>query len=190
MTFEKLPPDVIATAYSETAKYRHLTAKYCYMADDIPGCGVDVASQGDRVVPWAVSLDLPIEEYNPYNSSQPPKGPIHIRGHAEHLPFESDSLNFVYSSHLMEDFLDWEPVMREWQRVLIKGGNLIILIPEKVGWEAAMTAGQMANPFHRHEGTLGEMSAMAVKIGMEVIEERMTNQFPGDYTIMGVFRKL
>ncbi len=60
LKFPKLPEDQIANARSETAKYRHLTAEYCFQ-NDMPAVGVDIASQGDPVVPWAIQLDLPIE---------------------------------------------------------------------------------------------------------------------------------
>src|SRR5437867_3001774 len=41
---------------SETAKHRHLTIRYCQ------GCGLDLGSGGDPIVPWAISVDLPAEE--------------------------------------------------------------------------------------------------------------------------------
>ena len=90
---------------SETGKYRHLTSPHCLLADGSPGCGVDIASQGSVVVPWAISFDLPQDEFDYYNDHHAPKGPIHLRGHADKLPFESGSLDFVYASHILEDFL-------------------------------------------------------------------------------------
>jgi len=190
MPYRKLTAKQFKEAPSETAKYRNLTAKYCYADKDMPGCGVDIASQGDVVVPWAISFDLPVEEFNFYCSNHPAKGPIHLRGHADKLPFENETLNFVYSSHLLEDYLDWEPVIREWLRVLRPNGYLIILIPDKELWGAAIKAGQSPNCSHRHEGRVGELSELATKLGLEIIEDRLTDQHPGDYSILGVFRKI
>ncbi len=189
MTFKKPSPEELAIASSETAKYRHLTAQYCQQNGQ-PVCGVDIASQGDPVVPWAVQLDLPVEEFNIYCSNEPAKGPIHLRGHAEKLPFENESLDFVYSSHLLEDYEDWIPVLSEWVRVLRPNGYLIILIPDKTLWAKALEKGQTPNCAHKHEGEAGELTGYAEKFGLEVIEDRLTEQFPGDYTIMGVFRKI
>lgn len=168
---------------SETAKYRKLTVPFCN------GCGIDIASQGDPVVPWAWQLDLPSEEFAFYNSNNPPRGAIQLRGHGEELPVESDSLDFVYSSHLLEDYPDWEPVLIEWVRVLKPGGHLVVLIPDRELWVAACAAGQTPNDFHRHEGRVGELSTYADRLGLEVIEDRLTALFPGDYTILFVARK-
>lgn len=182
MNDETITIDPAACA-SETAKYRHLTAKYC------KGCGVDIASQGDAVVPWAISFDLPVDEFNVYCSNQPPKGPIHLRGHADKLPFETGSLDFVYSSHLLEDYEKWDEVLFEWARVIKPGGHLIILVPDKELWAQALGKGQTPNCSHKHESHAGELTPYGEWLGFEVLEDRLTQQFPGDYTVMFVGRK-
>lgn len=182
-------PELVRAALSETAKYRHLTQKYCYRSG-VPGVGADIASQGDPVVPWAVQLDLPPDEFSQYCSGQPAKGPIQLRGHGDKLPFDSESLDFLYSSHLLEDYADWLPVLTEWVRVLKIGGHLIVIIPDKALWKAALDGGQTPNDSHRHEGEVGELSSYAEILGLEVLQDRLTAQFPGDYSILGVFRKI
>jgi len=170
---------------SETAKYRLLTIPYCV------GAGVDIASQGDAVVPWAMSFDLPEKEFLKYSSGNPPKGPIHLRGHAHKLPFDSASLDFVYSSHLLEDFEDWLPVLAEWCRCVKVGGKLIILIPDKTLWNEAIANGQPPNNSHKHEGSVGELSKIFARYfgHFQVLEDQLTNLYPGDYTIMFVARR-
>lgn len=188
---------------SETAKYRHLTARYCCQAGlepdaslgqinrcSNPGCGIDIASQGDPVVPWAFNYELPESEFSKYNSGHKPLGPVQLSGRAEHLEkINNDCLDFVYSSHLLEDFVDWEPVLKEWIRVLKPNGHLIILIPDRDLWAEAMRKGQPPNCCHRHEGKAGELSTYADRLGLIVIEDRLTNCFQGDYTILFVARK-
>lgn len=169
---------------SETDKYRHLTAPYC------EGCGMDVASQGDPVVPHAWQLDLPAQEYAWYNSNTQPRGPIQLRGFGDKLPVESGSLDFLYSSHLLEDFADWTPILAEWVRVLKPGGRLIVLIPQKELWNQAVANGQCPNCEHRHEGQVGELSTYAPALGLRVLEDRLTNLWPGDYSILFVAEKL
>jgi len=169
---------------SETAKYRALTTKHCF------GCGVDIASHGDPVVPWAMNLELPEAEYSTYNCGNKPVGPIQLSGHAEHLPFNDNSLDFVYSSHLLEDFADWIPVLKEWVRVLKPGGKLIILLPDRDRWLAACKSGQPSNPAHRHESNgPEEIAGTASAIGCDLIESRFTDVHEGDYTILFVCRK-
>ncbi len=177
-------------AKSETEKYRELTAKYCYRSDGLPGCGVDIASQGAPVVTWAMGFDLPPKEFSDYCGGHPAKGEIQLRGFAEALPFDDGSLDFVYSSHLLEDYFDWTPILREWVRVLKPGGKLIVLIPDVSLWAAAIRRGQTPNCSHRHEGTVGELSFYAEKLKLRVIEDRLTAIVPEDYTILFAAEKL
>lgn len=172
------------SATSETAKQRQHTTQYCI------GNGVDVASGGDCVVPWAISLDLPADEYCAYTSqSDPENEKFQWRGLATDLPFKDKTLDFVYSSHLLEDYLNWGPVLKEWVRVLKPGGNLIVMVPEMKLWAEAVRRGQIPNYSHRHEGKVGELSTYAEGLRLEVIEDRLTNSFPGDYSILFVARR-
>jgi SAM-dependent methyltransferase len=171
---------------SETSKYLKLTTPYC------KGCGLDIASQGSPVVPWAWQLDLPPAEFDHYNAGHAPRGPIQLRGRAESLPVETGSLDFVYSSHLMEDFPQekWPEIMGEWSRVLKSGGYLIILVPERTRWAAALARGQSPNCSHSGpEPVEGDMTKAAEKIGLKVIIDKMTDLWPEDYSILGVFQK-
>lgn len=177
-------------ANSETEKYREQTVKYCYRSDGQPGCGADIASQGASVVPWAINFDLPLAEFNYYCSNHPAKGPIQLRGHADKLPFDSGSLDFLYASHLLEDYLSWTPILMEWVRVLKPGGKLIILVPDKKLWNEAIANGQPPNCAHTHESRVGELSEYATAIGVKVIEDRLTNVVEGDYSILFVAEKL
>ena len=172
---------------SETQKYRLLTAPFCL------GSGIDIASQGDPVVPWAWSFDLPDIAFLYYNSGNKPQGPIPLRGYADRtLPISSASLDFVYSSHLLEDFEEhrWNSILTEWSRVIKPGGYLIVVVPERGLWKAALDKGQPPNCSHRYEPLLGDLSRHAHEIGgLIVVQERLTNLFDGDYSILFVAEK-
>jgi len=189
---------------SETGKYRQLVAPYCFVPNPdqnrfppplfgvtVPGVGIDLASGGDPIVPWSFQLELPHDRYAWYNSNQPVRGPIQLRGDAfEHRAVEYASLDWVFSSHLLEDaiFEEWPRIFTLWSSYLKPGGCLLLLIPERELWAQALAKGQPPNNSHKHEGALGEMSAVALQVGLEVVEERLTNLFAGDYTIFGCFR--
>jgi SAM-dependent methyltransferase len=188
--YKKLSDLELQQALSETAKYRHLTAKYCFTSNGEPGCGVDIASQGDAVVPWAISFDLPKGDFDYYCSGEQPKGALHLRGYGDKLPFEDNSLDFVYSSHLLEDYADWDPVLSEWVRVLKVGGSLIVLVPDKELWAEAMKNGQSPNLAHKHESHPGELSTYAERFGLLTVQDRLTKQFVGDYSVLFVAKKV
>lgn len=181
-----MTPAEFRNAPSEIHRYRSLVAKYC------EGPGLDIASQGDPVVPWAWSLELPEKEFAHYNSNHAPHGPIQLRGHGEDLSMiGTGSLSFVSVSHLLEDFAQsrWQDLMREWSRVLKRGGYLIILVPEVHLWAAYVRISGKPNcSHHSPEPSVGDMSRHASAIGLEVIHEGLTALVPEDYTILGVFR--
>jgi len=60
---------------------------------------------------------------------------------ARALPFEDDTVDELYSSHLLEHFGYEEPVLEEWRRVLRKGGKITIVVPDIVGTWYAWKAG-------------------------------------------------
>lgn len=189
MSYVKYPKptaEEFKNIHSETGRYRHLTAPYC------TGCGVDIASQGATVVPWAISFDLPHKEFMKYSNGNPPKGPIHLRGFADKLPFDDKSLDFLYSSHFIEDVLDWLPLIKEWDRVVRVGGNIVILLPDKELWNKAIANGQPPNCEHRHEGRVGELTELFAKYfgHYKVIKDELTSVVPDDYTIIFVAKRV
>jgi predicted SAM-dependent methyltransferase len=174
---------------SETSKYRHLTTPYC------KGNGIDIASGGDAVVPWAMSVELEEDEYNYYNSNHAPRGPLHYRANDAvwHLPFKDHTLSFVYCSHWLEDRprSDWPILFKEWARVLKTGGYLIILVPEVERWNYAVRVlGQPCNCSHSApEPSIGEVSRAMMMVGLDVVEEKLTDCFEHDYSILAVAKK-
>jgi ubiquinone/menaquinone biosynthesis C-methylase UbiE len=52
-----------------------------------------------------------------------------VKGEAEALPFENDSFDLVYCSHVLEHVKDEVASLKEMKRVLKPGGTLIIGMP-------------------------------------------------------------
>lgn len=170
---------------SEVSKYRELVARYC------AGNVLDIGSQGDPVVPWAIQVELPEAEFQQYSGGMSLDQAGVWRGDGLQLPFKDDTLDAVFSSHLIEDFEDWRIPLREWSRVLKTGGHLVILTPDDDLFNAAVVGGQPPNCAHRHCGKIGEISGLLMGIHpFQVLNDRLTNLFPGDYTILFAGRKL
>lgn len=169
---------------SESAKYLHLFGPYLH------GNGVDLGCGGAPVVPWAIGMDLPAAKYMAYHGHAQTAGTVQWGGDARELPFKDSTLDFVFSSHLIEDFEDWDPVLREWCRVLKSRGFLVILLPDRERFQAALAAGHPPNDAHRHEGRVGELTEHLTRIGgFEVLTDRLTDENPQDYSILFVARK-
>ena len=81
--------------------------------------------------------------------------------------FRDGVLDFVYSSHLLEDFDDTRSVLAEWLRVLKPSGRLIIFCPdEQVYREHCRRTGQTYNVHHKHaDFSLAKVKADLASIG-------------------------
>jgi SAM-dependent methyltransferase len=183
ITYPKPTEEECRAATSESWKYRHLVAPYC------SGCGVDIGTQGAAVVPWGISYDLPIEAYKKYTGESPPKGPIHLRGFAQALPFEAKSLDWACSIHVIEDFdlNAWPAIIGEMIRCVKPGGRVIVVVPDKKLWEQHLASGGIANANHKHEYEPGDFAWVASQLGVQPPDERYTDACPSDYSYMAVF---
>ena len=47
------------------------------------------------------------------------------------LPFKSASMDFVFSSHLLEHVADTGAALAEWWRVIRPGGHLVLYLPHR-----------------------------------------------------------
>ncbi|MFT5882554.1 MAG: SAM-dependent methyltransferase [Crocinitomicaceae bacterium] len=126
---------------SETSKVRHRLAQYCV------GDGIDVGYGGDPVLETAIAMDLPLK-YAAYASK-----PQHLHGDAANLLwFREGVLDYVYSSHVLEDFEDTEAVLREWIRVLRVGGRVVLFLPDESAYRAyCQSQGKPPNAHHVHD---------------------------------------
>lgn len=110
------------TRKSETSLCRERLKQYCI------GTGLDLGFGGDPITPQTITLDLPLPTTILGNSPQ------HLIGDARSLYWFKDGvLDYIYSSHLLEDFTEQELplVLKEWFRVLKPGGLLILYCPNQ-----------------------------------------------------------
>lgn len=175
---------------SETAKHRETVAPY------LNGNGLDLGSGGDPVVGSAISVDLPPGEAAEYTTTNW-GGPLQWRGDARDLSWLRDRCcDYVYSSHLLEDFANWQEVLIEWMRVIKRGGRLVLLVPDQKRWAQAVDAGQPMNSHHAREFNLGDLSGfVSAQWGWVTEEERfaapdlLTEHGTPDFTILYVGRR-
>ena len=145
------------TSYaSETSKCRARLLPFC------SGYGVDLGFGGDPISAQAIRVDSP----RPYADTGAHS--VQLGGDATKLHWFRDGvLDYIYSSHLLEDFPDTETVLREWLRVLKPGGNLIIFCPDEQIYRAhCQRTGQMYNENHKHaDFSLQKIKSTLQKIG-------------------------
>lgn len=72
-----------------------------------------------------------------YDESQGPDVVADLR----HLPFEDEVAEQVFASHVLEHFRWDEPVLEEWRRVMRRGGEIVVIVPDLFGVHALWKAG-------------------------------------------------
>ena len=125
---------------SETSLARTRLLPYC------SGYGLDLGFGGDKVQPSAIGVDLPVPYTHVGND------PVQLGGDARKLVwFRDDVLDYVYSSHLLEDFPPQQTrtIILEWLRVLKVGGRLVLYLPDEQIYRVHCKAtGQSYNASH------------------------------------------
>lgn len=117
---------------SETDFIKTLISEYC------KGYGCDIGCGNAKVKDDAVGIDLM-------------EGMANIISDCQELPFPDNHFDYVYSSHLIEDFMDTLSILEEWIRVLRDGGILILAVPDQGRYEWHFE-GQIINANHKHSG--------------------------------------
>lgn len=141
----------------ETAKVRKRLSVFC------SGVGLDLGFGGDPINDSAITLDV---SYFPG---------INIIGDARILHwFSTEALDYVYSSHLLEDFEDISAVLNEWFRVLRPGGFLVLYLPvERIYREFCEKNGLERNIQHKNEN-----------LCLDFMLELLKQDFDGRYEIV------
>jgi SAM-dependent methyltransferase len=125
---------------SETSKCRERLAPFCV------GYGADIGFGGGPIVEAAIRIDYP----KPY--AQTGMYSVQLGGDATRLHWFADGvLDYIYSSHLLEDFADTKAVLAEWLRVLEPAGRLILYCSDQRDYEAyCVSRGLSPNLHHAH----------------------------------------
>lgn len=153
---------------SETQKIREIAMPYCI------GNGIDLGYGGDKIIDSAISLDM--------------YGDPNYRGDASHLPFKDRSFDYVYSSHLLEDFENTTEIITEWIRVLKIDGYLILYLPNQELYEKyCLEHNQPTNPNHKVKMSYDYLNTKISELSliqMELIEHH------SDYSFFIVYKKI
>lgn len=154
---------------SETSKCRGRLSKYCV------GVGLDLGYGGDAINDSVIRLDFEAQ-YSKFKDELP-----QLVGDAKNLFWFNDGvLDYIFSSHLLEDFENTEVVLQEWMRVLKPGGMLVLFCPnEKVYREHCRLTGQQYNTAHVHEDfgldfllkIISKMGNMEVVYSCEIVDD-------------------
>jgi len=127
---------------SETSKVRSMVLSYC------KGKGCDVGFGGDKVVKTDCDgIDYP----QPYANAGNDKVDIACDVIKQEIPVPDNTYDYVYTSHLIEDFADTSDALKKFVRILRPGGYLILVFPDQPKYEKYCEEINLPmNPYHVH----------------------------------------
>ena len=119
-----------------------------YMAGEVT---IDVGYRGAfedavPILPHAIGVDLDYPEYD-----------------GKRLPFPDESIDTVYSSHMLEHVTDFRTTIRDWHRVVRSRGFIVCVVPNQFLYEKRRSLPSSWNADHKRFYTpaslLGEFEA-------------------------------
>ncbi len=127
---------------SETSKVRHWVLPYC------TGKGCDIGFGGDKVKKVDCDgIDFP----QPYAYAGKDKVDIACDVINGDIPVADNTYDYVYTSHLIEDFVDTTDALKKFVRILKPGGNLVLVFPDQPKYEVYCKRINLPmNPYHIH----------------------------------------
>lgn len=128
---------------SETSKVRYLVANYCI------GKGCDIGFGGDKIMKVDCDgIDFP----QPYTNTGKDKVDIGCDVINNDIPVPDNTYDYVYTSHLIEDFTDTSDALKKFIRILKNDGTLILVFPDQPKYEAYCNKKNLPmNPYHIHK---------------------------------------
>jgi ubiquinone/menaquinone biosynthesis C-methylase UbiE len=127
---------------SETSKVREMVLPFCI------GRGCDIGFGGDKVM--KVNCDG-IDYPQPYAFAGKDKVDIACDVIKGDIPVADNTYDYVYTSHLIEDFADTADALKKFIRILRPGGNLILVFPDQPKYEIYCREINLPmNPYHVH----------------------------------------
>jgi ubiquinone/menaquinone biosynthesis C-methylase UbiE len=162
---------------SETSKVRNWVLPYC------TGKGCDIGFGGDKIVKIDCDgIDFPV----PYTKTGKDKVDIGCDVINNDIPVLNDTYDYVYTSHLIEDFVDTKDALRKFIRILKSGGNLVLVFPDQPKYEIYCKKLEIPmNPYHIHSNMgFDYMIKMLQEIEGIQFEIKFTSNCEVDYNVV------
>lgn len=135
------------------------------------------------VKPWPHFISVDQKKENDFTSLM-----VDIKRDARNLAiFASNSIDAVFSSHLLEHLEDTASVLREWWRVVKPGGHLVLYLPHKDLYPNIGQPGH--NPDHKHDFLPEDIVAVMERLGgWDLVRNEVRDQ-DKEYSFFQVYRK-
>lgn len=148
------------------------------------GRGVDLGSGHSKTFPHFISVDNGNHAQFGWNI----KPDIFVSTCEKLDVFASQSMDFVFSSHLLEHIEEHEKALKEWWRIIKVGGYLCLYLPHKEFYPNVGEIG--ANPDHKHDFLPDDIIQVMTKLkGWDLVRNEERNE-DEEYSFFQVYKKL
>ena len=154
------------------------------VAPYLRGRGVDLGAGTFKILPQAIAVD------NGHHAAfgHHIKPDILVQTAEKLDVFGSESMDYVYSSHLLEHIQDYEAALKEWWRLVKVGGVLALYLPHEDFYPKVGEMG--ANPDHKWNVNAAKVIAAMEKLsGWDLVENQDRNN-DNEYSLYQVYRKV
>ncbi len=135
--FEKKPAEIYQHYEGETTRAHARREREGFFDKYCQGEGLDVGYGGDVITPTASGWDF-------------------RNGDAQYLSgISEESFDYVYSSHCLEHMYDVRTALKNWFRVVRRGGYLLLAIPHRDLYEKRTQLPSRWNRDHKHMFLIG-----------------------------------
>lgn len=124
--------------YSETGKVKPNLTGYC------KGIGLDIGCGLEKIVPSAIGIDY-MRQYD--REDHPVSVANFIGSWEDYFNLHKDKVDYIYSSHLIEDYDDPYGIIVKWVNFIKKNGFLILVLPIETIYRQK---GENCNSRHKH----------------------------------------
>jgi len=152
------------------------------------GRGLDLGAGMFKIIPHAISIDNGDHAalFGHHMSAD-------IKADCTKLDmFASQSMDYVFSSHLLEHIVDHVAALKEWWRIIKQGGKLVLYLPHKMYYPNMGEEG--ANPTHVHDfmpqdiiDAMSQVTNEHNQFDLIVQQERNNDD---EYSMFLVFKKI
>lgn len=154
------------------------------VAEYLTGRGLDIGAGSFKVLPQAISVDNGTDTQMFGIAFKPD---ILVNTAEDLSIFGSRSMDFVYSSHLLEHLTNPEKALKEWWRTLKVGGYLVLYLPHEDLYPKIGDPG--ANPDHKHNLNESLVIDWMRAVGHWDLVENQYRDKGDEYSFLLIFKK-
>ena len=154
------------------------------VAPYLRGFGLDIGAGSFKVLPQVVSVD---NGFDNVMFGIPFKADVTVKSAEDLTVFGSQTMDFVYSSHLLEHLEKPEKALKEWWRILRPKGVMVLYLPHEDLYPKVGEPG--ANPDHKHNLNEQKVIDWMRDIGRWDLERCEKRSDDDEYSFLMVFRK-